>query len=267
MYRAEGARLRAYERACLKEFDANILITYRERRVLDPEGRCSTLHVIPNGTTLCTEPPTAASACGPVVGFVGVMDYRPTVEGMCWFAREVWPRVLREVPDARLVIVGRRPTGAVRRLAKLRGARVTGEVDSPGPYLSKFRVVVAPLQIARGMQNKVLEAMTMCRPVVATSAVAGGLRVEAGHNILVADDSEEFAEQVVALCRYDGLCDKIGEGGYRCAAAYYSWAETMECFERLVVGREMPATKCGPAGGESIGRTAGSAVAAGVARG
>jgi sugar transferase (PEP-CTERM/EpsH1 system associated) len=241
IYRREGRRLRTYELECLKRFDATIVITDRERQILDPRGACPTLHVIPNGVALCGERPDAPSTVGPVIGFIGVMDYRPNVQGVCWFVQEVWPRVRREIPEARFVIVGRRPTRRVLRLAKVAGVEVTGEVDDARSYLANLRVVVAPLQIARGLQNKVLEAMAMRRPVVTTTAVASGLHVRPGHNILAADDPESFAEKIIELWRFDGLCDKIGDAGYRCAATYYGWAETLQRYERVVLGR--PAQK------------------------
>ncbi|MBN2562243.1 MAG: TIGR03087 family PEP-CTERM/XrtA system glycosyltransferase [Phycisphaerae bacterium] len=240
-YKGEGGRLRAFEKECVRRFDATVLIADREREILDPGERCSRLHVIPNGTTMCASRPAAPSDQGPVVGFLGAMDYRPNVQGMCWFVEEVWPRILAESPEARLLIVGRRPTWRVRRLARVAGVCVTGEVDDPRKYLARFRVMVAPLQIARGLQNKVLEAMAMRRPVVATPAVAGGLQVEAGHNILVAGEADTFAEKVIELCRFDGLCDKIGDGGYRCVATYYGWAETLQRYERVVLGLPVPA--------------------------
>jgi sugar transferase (PEP-CTERM/EpsH1 system associated) len=236
VYRSEGRRLRRFEESCLDAFDATVLITDRERNLLDPHQSCASLHVIPNGATLPLEAPKPASQCGPIVGFLGAMDYRPNVEGICWFADRVWPRVLRCVRDARLLIVGRNPVRRVRRLARLPGVEVTGEVDNVRRYLLQCRAVIAPMHIARGLQNKVLEAMALKRPVVATTAVAEGLQVLSGHNILVADEEEEYAEKVVALCDFDGFCDKVGEAGYRCVATYYSWAETLRRYEDIILG-------------------------------
>ena len=119
------------------------------------------------------------------------------------------------------------------------GVVVTGEVEHVQTCLAGMRVVVAPLQIARGLQNKVLEAMAMRRPVVATSAVAAGLRVDPGRNILVADDPETFARRITELSRFDGLCDQIGDAGYRCAAMHYSWTDVLHRYERIVLGQPM----------------------------
>ncbi|MFQ5429407.1 MAG: TIGR03087 family PEP-CTERM/XrtA system glycosyltransferase [Phycisphaerae bacterium] len=250
--RSEARRLRALEQSCLERFDATILITPRERRLLDPTETMGRLHVIPNGVDLPRGPFTPASKRGPVVGFLGSMDYRPNVEGIDWFVRRVWPGVLRELPEARLWIVGRNPTRRVRGLARTRGVTVTGTVRDARAYLARCRVVVAPLHVARGMQNKVLEAMASRRPVVATSAVAGGLRVRNRHNILVADAPDRFRMRVVDLCRFETLCDEIAEAGYRHVAAHYCWPEVLQRYERLILGPSRPAARKLPV--SAIGR-------------
>ena len=244
--RREARRLRDYERTCLEAFDATIFITEQERHILEPSvgnggrtlrvWRNDRLHVIPNGVRLADRVRASRAPAEPVVGFLGSMDYRPNVEGICWFVRRVWPEVVRYVPRARLLIIGRNPTARVRRLSRSTGVRVTGEVADVHAYLERCRIMVAPLHIARGLQNKVLEAMAMSRPVVATSAVAGCLKAEPGHHILVADEAERFAEKVVDLCRFDGLCESIGEAGRRCVATHYCWAQALADYERVVLG-------------------------------
>ena len=234
--RSEGRRLRAVERQCLDVFDATILITDRERQIIDPAGQINNLHVIPNGVTLPVDSSPPVSRCEPVIGFLGAMDYRPNVEGICWFVHRSWPAILAEVPDARLMIVGRNPARPVSQLARTRGVEVVGEVADVQSYLRRCRVVVAPLHIARGLQNKVLEAMAVRRPVVATSAVADGLQVLKGRHILVADEAETFARKVADLCRFDALCQEIADAGYRRVAMYYYWPEALDRYERVVLG-------------------------------
>lgn len=234
--RREARRLRDYERFCLRVFDATMLITRRERRLLDPSECNDRLHVVPNGVRLAAQQDFTPLPAEPVIGFLGSMDYRPNVDGICWFVSEVWPEVIREVPRARLMIVGRNPTSRVRRLARRYRISVTGEVADVREYLDRCRIVVAPLRIARGLQNKVLEAMAIRRPVVATSAVADGLMVQPGHNILVADEAKQFALKVVDLCRFDELCQAIGEAGHRCVAMHYCWAQALADYERVVLG-------------------------------
>ncbi|MCZ6699150.1 MAG: TIGR03087 family PEP-CTERM/XrtA system glycosyltransferase [Planctomycetota bacterium] len=246
VWRTEGTRLRIYEQWCLRRFDAVLLITEQESRILDPRQRCPTIGVIPNGVRLPPAAPPPASRLGPVVGFVGTMDYRPNIEAVRWFVRNVWPHVLESIPAARFTIVGRNPVRAVRRLASTRGVEVTGAVQSVPAHLRKMRVFAAPLSIARGIQNKVLEAMAFNRPVVATSSVANTLQVENGRSILVADDAVGFARRIVDLCEFDKYCDQIGEAGFRAVAASYCWADVQRQFEIAVLGPQSESVRPPP---------------------
>lgn len=231
----EGRRLRRFELGCLDRFDATVVISERERHELDPAGRHSRLHVIGNGVDLPFALPPRAAAQGPIVSFVGDMGYRPNCDGIVWFAKRAWPEVRRRIADAQLVIVGRNPTVEVAGLGKIPGVTVTGTVPDVRRYLVSSRVVVAPLHIARGMPNKVLEAMAMQRPVVATQAVADCLGMESGRQILCADSASTFANHVTRLLGSNSLCDQIADAGYRHAAAYHSWADTMRQYEELLL--------------------------------
>src|SRR5690606_11948467 len=125
--------------------------------------------------------PVASPAGGPPrVVFTGVMDYRPNVEGVEWFVRQVWPDVRRDHPEACFDIVGSRPEARVLALAQTPGVRVTGFVPDVRDHVAAASVCVAPLHIARGVQNKVLEAMAMARPVVCTPQALEGIPAEHG---------------------------------------------------------------------------------------
>lgn len=236
LYAEEGRRLLAYERECVRRFDASIVITERERRLIDPAGSYGKLAVIPNGIDLPGHTPAKASSLSPVVTFVGAMDYRPNVDGVCWFVRNVWPLVRACVPNARFTIVGRNPTPSVSRLRRVTGVLVTGEVGDVREFITSSRVVIAPLHIARGLQNKVLEAMAMRRPVVATASVAACMDATPDRHLLTADLPDTFARQIVQLCQSAGLCDRIAEGGYRYVACHHVWTDALDRFERLVTG-------------------------------
>ncbi|OWY71747.1 hypothetical protein B7486_08755 [cyanobacterium TDX16] len=241
IYALEARRLRALELACIEEFDATAVISERERRTLDPTGNSPRLHVIANGVDLPYALPPQASRQGPVVSFVGEMSYRPNRDGISWFMHTAWPHIRARVRDAQLMIVGRNPPADIVRLAKLPGVTVTGEVPEVRRYLASSRVVIAPLRIARGMPNKVLEAMAMQRPVVATSSVASCLDVEPGRHVLIADEPLAFASQVVRLLESEGLCDRVAESGYRHAAGRHSWSDTMRQYEQLLFPSQRPA--------------------------
>lgn len=235
IYSVEGQRLRRFELTCVDRFDATVVISNREHAELDSGGKLSRLHVIGNGVDLPFAVPAKASEQGPVVSFVGDMGYRPNQAAVIWFTRDVWPAVRRRMIEAQFVIVGRNPPRNVIELGEVPGITVTGGVADVRKYLMRSRVVAAPLQIARGLPNKVLEAMAMQRPVVATSAVCECLDVERGRQLLVADDPGRFAAHVVRLLRSDELCDRVGQAGYRFVAAYHSWADMMRQYERLLL--------------------------------
>src|SRR5690606_37691831 len=142
---------------------------------------------------------------------VGVLDYRPNVEGVQWFADQIWPAIRARHPDATFAIIGRRPTRTVRRLHGRQGIEVLPDVTDVRPHLAHAQVVIAPLHIARGIQNKVLEAMAMERPVVATPAVCGGFHPRAlGHGLLCAGATHEWQETLSSLLANPARCEELG---------------------------------------------------------
>ena len=161
----------------------------------------------------------------------GAMDYGPNVDAVSWFAADVLPR-LREVhPGLRLHIVGRSPTPAVRALAG-EAVAVTGTVPDVRPYLQHAAVVVAPLRLARGIQNKILEAMAMGRPVVAAEACVSAMRVVPGQDVLPARDAADFQRQVLALLAEPARAAAVGAAGRLCVLGAYSWAAHLQTLDR-----------------------------------
>jgi glycosyltransferase involved in cell wall biosynthesis len=141
--------------------------------------------------------PVATTA--PKLVFTGTMSYRPNADGVCDFVRDVWPGLLKRRPEMKLTIVGRDPTPAVEALAEVPGVTVTGSVPDVRPYLAEAAAAVVPLKIARGIQNKVLEAMSMGRAVVASGPALEGLDVVAGEEVLRADEPVEWLEAINRL--------------------------------------------------------------------
>jgi len=134
----------------------------------------------------------------PIV-FTGAMNYWPNVDAVLWFAREVLPEIRKRDESTRFYVVGMNPDSAVRELASDPSVVVTGRVGDVRPYLKHARVVVAPLRVARGIQNKVLEAMAMAKPVVVTMSTAAALCAQRGVEVEVASEAPEFAQKVLAL--------------------------------------------------------------------
>src|SRR5262249_24541972 len=138
---------------------------FRHRAVQRGSRLTAPIAIIPNGVHVPRDTGAAAESLGPVVGFIGTMNYRPNLDGGQWFVREVWPRVRREVPRAAFLVIGRDSDRAAQLLGDAAGVHILGAVPEMAPHLKRLRVVVAPLRIARGMPNKVLELMAMRRPV------------------------------------------------------------------------------------------------------
>jgi glycosyltransferase involved in cell wall biosynthesis len=172
---------------------------------------------------------------GPVIVFTGQMDYRPNVDAVSHFAEHSLPVVQKFWPDAQFAIVGRNPSRQVQQLAERPGVIVTGTVPDVRPWIAAATVVVAPLRIARGVQNKVLEAMAMGKAVVASSAAAEGIEAEAGRELVVAD-----CEQVpVAILDLLGDADRaaaIGAAARRRMEARYRWEDRLAPLVKLVAG-------------------------------
>jgi len=208
IYAREARTLAAAEREYTARFDATLVVSPLEAEVLAqiaPRHRAR-IHVVTNGVdtdyfdpALEFESPYPAGS--DVIAFTGAMDYFANVDGVCWFAEEVFPAILRELPHALFAIVGSNPVADVRALAGRPGVLVTGRVPDVRPYLQHARLVVAPLRIARGVQNKVLEAMAMARPVVATSNALQGLPDAKEGGVVVADDTTSMAAAVGGLLK------------------------------------------------------------------
>ncbi len=212
--RREARLLGAYERDVAARVDAALFVSAAEAALV-PGGR-----VLENGIDTAFFDPAApfvpVLGQGRLVTFTGQMDYRPNVEAVVRFAREVMPGVWARHPDVRFAIVGRAPTAAVRALAG-KGVIVSGEVPDVRGWLAASEVVVAPLLLARGVQNKVLEAMAMARPVLASACAAEGI-AHAG-TIRVGDQ----ADDVIALLEDRTAAETLGAAARARVVARYCW--------------------------------------------
>jgi sugar transferase (PEP-CTERM/EpsH1 system associated) len=200
IYRREATLLGAFERTITARASSTTVVNDRERDVLRriaPEGR---LEVVPNGVDLDRLRPQDGPANSEDVVFCGVMNYPPNEEGAIWLATTIWPLVRRQHPTARLLLVGSNPTRRVQALASVEaGIVVTGSVPEVTPYLWGAAVSTAPLFTARGIQNKVLEAVAAGLPTIVTTPVAEGLPPDVLPACTVADEVESFAG---AICTH-----------------------------------------------------------------
>ena len=243
-FRLEGRKVRRYEAWLGKQFDACSVNAPRERDVLAGYVR-SPISVIPNGVDLEYFEPTPASGRGydpNRIVFTGNMSYRPNVDAVQYLTKDVLPRIRQAIPDVQLYIVGMDPTPAVKRLADDGRVVVTGRVADIRPYFESAAVAVAPLRVARGLQNKVLEAMAMRVPVVASSAAFAGISATAGRDLAVADDADAFSRAVATLLRDRAVRERYAAAGRACVEANHNWSRLLQRLEHLVVGGHEPAT-------------------------
>ncbi|MSR62984.1 MAG: TIGR03087 family PEP-CTERM/XrtA system glycosyltransferase [Planctomycetes bacterium] len=234
VYRREWRTLRGFETELAHAVDENVFCTPLEQAIFQREIPGASSLVMRNGVDLAHYQPSEATREPALLVFVGVMNYYPNVEGIAWFCREILPEVQRRVPGAKLAIVGSHPTDEVKALAKLPGVEVTGFVDDPRTYLARAAVSVAPLRIARGIQNKVLEAMAMGLALVGTRSATQGVEGEHGRDFLVA---ESAAEQVEAVCALLADAQRARELGRRARAfveANYDWEVCLRPLDQLL---------------------------------
>ncbi|MEM9416115.1 MAG: TIGR03087 family PEP-CTERM/XrtA system glycosyltransferase [Planctomycetota bacterium] len=234
VYAAEARQLRRYEAGRVVHADAISVISRNEARVYERSVTCAvTPTVAGNGVDMNHYKP--APPCNrPVCVFTGVMSYRPNAEAVNWFARRVFPQIRAKVSGARFVIVGKDPGASVRALHKLQGVRVVGAVPDVRPYLHSAAVSVAPMRIAPGVQNKVLEAMACGRPVVCTPQAARGIDAVPGEHLLTAHGADAFCDTVTALLRDPGRAATIAAAARERVETHYTWHRALAPLVALV---------------------------------
>jgi sugar transferase (PEP-CTERM/EpsH1 system associated) len=235
MYAVEAGRLRRREIEIVRDFGLTTLVSARERELLRSLSTASVADrtiVLKNGVDVDffgahpgsgDLPEGFAAGGGPRLVFTGVMDYAPNVEAVEWFAREVFPMLRRRHVMARFAIVGNRPVPRVRRLADVEGIAVTGFVPDVRPYLGWADCCIVPLQLARGVQNKALEAMAAGRPVIVSPQAHEGVGAADGVHYLVADAPAAYLSAIDRLWREPGYAQGIGGAGRAFVIEHHSW--------------------------------------------
>lgn len=240
VYRREAVRLAQVERDIALKFDVSVFVSSKEAEYFEDQwpGLSDRVAHVANGVdagyfdpTLDWESPFPQDRSAIV--FTGAMDYWANVDAVLWFAREVLPRVSVKRPDALFVIVGSSPTAEIRELADS-GVMVTCRVADVRPYLRHAAVVVAPLQIARGIQNKVLEGMAMGRPVVVTPKGLEGIDAIPGRDLLEAESADEFSNSVLSVLEGGGTV--LGDNARSLVLERYDWGVACESLLALVRG-------------------------------
>jgi glycosyltransferase involved in cell wall biosynthesis len=241
VWSAQAAKMRRFERMVLPGFTSVVAVSDRDAAALRERCGIDSPDVIPTGVDLdyFSWKPRAAAAPGvaPTVAFTGSMDWAANIEGVGWFIREVWPRVLAAIPTARFVVVGRSPPAALLEESRsVPGVEFTGFVDDVRPHVRESDVFVIPLRVGGGTRIKAFEAMAMGCPVVSTAIGMEGLAVAPGEHFLLRDDAAGFAGAVIALLGDAASCHALATRARAVVEARFGHRAAARVFERACLG-------------------------------
>lgn len=222
-----------YERWFAATGNQVVVVADSDANAIRRLARAASAVVIPNGVDMPQFSVTPARRSEPTVTFTGVLSFGPNRDAVEWFVNNCWHHVVAAVPSARLRIVGRQPTDAVRQLGLRPGVDVVGEVPSVAEELASTWVAIAPMRTGAGIKNKVLEAWATGTPVVMTSLATGGLSIPPDHAMVIADSPREFSARVVTLLQNRDLNGALGHSA-RLAAQLASWSQASDSMNQLL---------------------------------
>ena len=280
IYQLESKRLLAYEKKINQSFNHSLFVSQKEADLfVNAFPKARNLTVIPNGvdheyfspdyseasrikgfndsrgtnpthetnktnTTNLTNPTNSTNQTNkPTLLFTGAMDYHANVDGVTWFCQNIFPGIKKQYPNACFYIVGSNPHSDVCALTKIDGVHVTGFVDDIRPYYKMADVCVIPLRLARGVQNKVLEAMAMAKPVVTTSAAIQGITAVDSQHLILADGPHDFVESVNNLCNDMNRRETLALAGRRFVKQHYDWDTNLHFLDGLIEGHSIETTE------------------------
>ena len=222
LVRLDNRKLRRLERSAPERYGLSVVCSEDQRQFFPPRLRSRVL-TVPNGVSGSLLTHSRARAGAPTIVFVGNMDYSPNVDAVGWFVREIFPSVVRRVPDARLLLVGHDSLKLLRPFEDGDRIVTTGSVADVAPFVAASSLSVAPIRVGSGTRIKILESLALGVPVVSTTLGAEGLDLASGREILLADGPQEFAAAVVRLLGERSTRDRMGEAGRAAVAARYTW--------------------------------------------
>ena len=234
IYATEQRRLLAYEQHIARSFSHALVCTAVEQRDFERLIPGVPVSLVGNGVDLDLFRSAGRTKRPGSMVFTGVMDYLPNVDAVCWLCDEILPSVQAKIPAASLTICGSRPAAAVRRLATRPGVRVTGWVADTRPYLDEAQLFAAPLRLARGIQNKLLEAMAMGLPCVTSTIAWNATAIARGEGIVASDDPKEFVAHIVRLLRHDEYRALMAQRARGAVEAHYRWEMQMARLDRVI---------------------------------
>ena len=233
----EAVRIRAYERSQLQRFQQIVVTSERDRQALlflkhgtqiESSKHSDGIMVIPHGLDQRYFQRTHGSRQPGTLVFSGKMSFHANIAGVLHLVEHIMPHIWKQRPATRLIIAGSNPPLSVRRLSHDTRIDVTGYVADLRPYIAQAQVAVSPLPYAVGIQNKVLEAMALGTPVVASSSASAGLQVVSERDVLVADEPERFAASVLRLLDDPILWKSLSDGGIAYVSTHHNWTMIIE---------------------------------------
>lgn len=233
-YRLEGKKMEAAEKRLAKKFDMCTATTRAEWETLNSYRSALKTDWFPNGVDAEYFKPDGEGYDPDTLSFIGRMDYYPNQECMFDFCRNTLPLIQARRPQAKLLIVGADPSPAVKKLEELPGVTVTGSVPDVRPYILRSAAMVAPLNIARGTQNKILEAMAMGVPVVTSPAGAGGVDAENEAHFLVGDSPNTYADACLRIMSAPDERSRLSVSGRERMLTHHDWQASMRRLETIV---------------------------------
>jgi polysaccharide biosynthesis protein PslH len=235
--REQWRKMRRYERRACHKFDAVVAVSREDAEHIQQQYGVAKVHDVPTGVDVEYFKPQPAPVVPHSLVFVGSMDWLPNEDGIVYFAEEILPRVMAQLPDVRLKVVGRNPTPRVRELARKHPRiTVTGRVGDVRPHVAGAAACIVPLRIGGGTRLKIFEAMAMGKPVISTVIGAEGLPVRAGKELLIADDPAAFSRIVVQVLTDDVLRQRVSRTARDAVCARFGWAAAAAAFARICEG-------------------------------
>jgi sugar transferase (PEP-CTERM/EpsH1 system associated) len=236
-YWLEAVKLERTERLLTGKFDLATCTTRAEMESLQTLGATGQTAWFPNGVDAEFFKPSGVDYEPDLVTFIGRMDYYPNQQAVTGFCEEVLPTLQARRPGTRFEIVGADPSRQIRELGQLPGVTVTGSVPDVRPYVTRAALTIAPLQIARGTQNKILESMAMGVPVVCSRQASGGVDAVPGEHLLACDTREQLVEAIVQILGSRELRERLSVAGRDRVLANHSWPSSMQRLDALIASQ------------------------------